>query len=234
MGCGASKEDIAEPRSMQSHGRNKLHLKDKAVALKPNEITCALDGSECICSLYNITPAELHNPPSPPSVFIHTPDESLSSDDDEDFGPSFEFPKKLSVVEEDNNTSQTTALAALSGEKAVSDNELEERVEAILAADDGELILPEQSEQCCALGVLSQSAILQALLSTGPVITQQILDGDLSSARVSPTNPSISPLFVSAWWCQSQSHTWLQCEFIIPRMCLCILITRNLDVYTFC
>lgn len=177
MGCGASKEDIAEPRSMHSHGRNKLRPKDKEAASKPNEfVTCALDGSKCICSLYknnNIPSADDNNPASPPSVFIHTPDESLSTDeddeDDEDFDPRFEFPSKLSMVEEDNNSSQTTALAALSGEKAVSDKELEERVEAILAADDGELI-PEQSEECCALGMLSQSAILQALLSTGPVI----------------------------------------------------------------
>lgn len=213
MGCGASKEDIAEPRPMQSHGRNKLHLKgNEAVALKPNEIDCALDGSKCICSLYNNIPsAELNNSPSPPSVFIHSPDESLSSDededeDDEDIDPSFEFPSKLSVVEEDNSiASQTTALAALSGEAAVTDKELEERVEAILAADDGESNLPEESEECCALGVLSHSAILQALLSTGPVITQQFLGSDLSSARVIKSHQSlhISPflidLVVSVW-----------------------------------
>lgn len=213
MGCGASKEDVVQPRSMRSHGRNKLNLKNKEpVALKPNEIACALDGSQCICSLYNNIPsAELNNHPTPPSVFVHTSDESPDSsdededeDDDEDFRPSFAFPSKLGVVEEDNSdASQTTALAALSGEKAVSDKELEERVEAILAADGGELTFPEQSEECCALGSLSQSAIIQALLSTGPAISQKFLGSDLTSTRVIEfTNPSSSP-----YWCRFKSHS---------------------------
>lgn len=223
MGCGASKEDIAEPRSIQSHGRNKqLHRKNKeeAASSKPNDITCAaLDGSECICSLYNYntinSPAsaeKLGNPPSTPaSVFIPTPEESLSSDEDEDedednedLDRSLEFPSKLSTVGEDN-APRTTALPALSGEsKAATDEELEERVEALLAADNGELneeCRNEQSEECCALGVLSQSAILQALLSTGPVITQKILATGLSaSTRVKKSLqpfPLISPSALS-------------------------------------
>jgi hypothetical protein len=203
MGCGASKDDIAEPRPMQSHGRDNLQRIDteaagEAAAVKPIDLT-----SDCICSLY-ISSAVLNNPSSPQSALIHTSGSVSTSDeddeDDEDFDPnSFDIPSKLSIVEEaDNNASQTTALAALSGEKTATDKvEVEERVEAMLAVDN-EKSISEQSDECCALGMLtSHSAILQALLSTGPVITQQNLGADFSRTRVMEFNLSFYiPLFL--------------------------------------
>ncbi|KAG0580597.1 hypothetical protein KC19_4G185600 [Ceratodon purpureus] len=184
MGCGASKDDIAEPRRMQSHGRDILQRVDtqairETVVVKPIDLT-----SDCICSLYNSS-GMLNDPSSPPSAFIHTSGSLSTSDDDdeddEDFDPnSFDIPSKLSIVEEgDTNECGTTALAALSGEKTVTEKvEVEERVEVIKAADNEKSIV-EQSDECCALGMLtSQSAILQALLSTGPVITKQNLGAD--------------------------------------------------------
>lgn len=195
MGCGASKDDIAEPRRMESHGQDNLQRIDteatgEAAVVKPIDLT-----SDCICSLYNSS-GVLNNPSSPPSAFIHTPGPLSTSDeddeDDEDFDPnSFDIPSKLSIVEEaDNNACQTTALAALSGEKTVTEKfEVEERVEAILAADN-EKSIAEQSDEYCALGMLtSQSEILQALLSTGSGITQQNLGADFST-RVTKFNQS--------------------------------------------
>ena len=205
MGCGASKEDIAEPRPIQRcHGRDNLQqIDNEGAAVDPIDLT-----SDCICSLYDSEPVALKNPSSPPSALhiLSTPGSGLSSDeDDEDFDPnSFDIPSNLSIVEgAENNASQTTALAALSGEKTVMGKEVEERLEATSAADDDKLVA-EQSDECCALGRLtSQSAVLQALSSTGPVITQQDLDADLL-ARVKELNHILRSFF--NWWSQSQSQ----------------------------
>lgn len=163
---------------MRSQGRNSLRrIDNEAAALKPIDLT-----SDCICSLYNSS-GVLNIPSSPPAAVIHTPDSLSSDEDDKDFDPNtFDIPSKLSIAEEaDNLASQTTALAALSGGKTATDKEVEERVEAILAADD-ENLSAELSDECCALGTLkSESAIIQALLSTGPVTTQQNLGADFTT-----------------------------------------------------
>lgn len=198
MGCGVSKDDIAEPRPMQSHGRDKVQLTGKLGALKPIQVTSVRDPASCISSLY-ISSSVINDPASQPSIFIHTPDSLSSNEDKSDLDSSYEIPSNLSIQEVDENVSRTTALAALSGENGGEETrtdkeDIEGRVEAILAAN--QVLSIEYGQECstCPLGMLSGAAVFQALMSSVPVITQENLAGDLSQARVS--NPSFlsSPL----------------------------------------
>ncbi|KAG0590825.1 hypothetical protein KC19_1G129500 [Ceratodon purpureus] len=191
MGCGVSKDDIAEPRPMKSHGRHKVQLTGKREALKPIQaVTSVNDPASCISSLY-ISSSVINNPASPPSIFIHTPDSVSSDEDESDVESSYEYPSNLSIEEVDEKESRTTALAALSGEegnqKTRTDKEdVEERVQAILTAN--ELLNIEYGQECSTspLGMLSGAAFFQALMSTVPVIAQKNLAGDLPQAREEP------------------------------------------------
>lgn len=176
MGCGVSKDDIAEPRPMRSDGRShKFQFVSKA-ALKPNILeTYALDST--YVSLLHIPSSGINNPP-PTSVFINTPDEDTSVENESYLDPSFAFPFKMRVEEVNDNTPNTTALAALSGEKEAKTSKTEEkdktnenvhkRIETIFIHD--EALSTERCEDCstCPLDMLSEAAILQDLRNTSP------------------------------------------------------------------
>lgn len=178
MGCGVSKDDIAEPSPMnliRSHGRNTPQLAGQALkAIQDVEVR---QGPTTVISY-------VHKPSTPPSVIISespswSPTRSANCPEDE--GPLeglvHHGPKIEEVVDDQPGA---TALAVLTGGQDTPerrDDDLGARVVAISANDVLDL---SGGEGCstCAVGMLSGSALLDALVNTSHVIAKQRLCGE--------------------------------------------------------
>ena len=178
MGCGVSKDDIAEPSPMnllRSHGRNTPQLAGQA--LKAIQDVEVLQGPTTVMSYF-------HKPSTPPSIIISespswSPTRSANCPEVE--GSVEALVHHRSKIEEVvDGQPGATALAVLTGGQNTPerrDEDLGARIVAI-SADDVLDLSGREGCSTCAVGMLSGSALLDAPVNTSQVIAKQRLCGE--------------------------------------------------------
>lgn len=196
MGCGASKDGVAEPQPMQIRGYDtEFRLKGED-ALKSNIQVISDINSACVSSL-SISSSVLNNPPSAFFYMDNFDEDTFSDEEDSDLDPSFTLPFKRIIEEVDDDAFITTALTALSGGKEAKTDkkdktnidDVEKRIEVNVVAHN-EVLSAESGEDylTCPLYMVPRATSFQALMSTSPVLTQQHLGGDIMARVLFTTN----------------------------------------------
>ncbi|XP_024370140.1 uncharacterized protein [Physcomitrium patens] len=201
MGCGASKDGVAEPQPMQIRGYDtEFRLKGED-ALKSNIQVISDINSACVSSL-SISSSVLNNPPSAFFYMDNFDEDTFSDEEDSDLDPSFTLPFKRIIEEVDDDAFITTALTALSGGKEAKTDkkdktnidDVEKRIEVNVVAHN-EVLSAESGEDylTCPLYMVPRATSFQALMSTSPVLTQQHLGGDIMAREETDTEELLVP-----------------------------------------